>query len=111
MLADTLFVMSRGGSETGGILYTGLRGVIVFLVSWFGQLASATLVQAEQRAEVAASQARRLKLFNDQIVERMQTGILLVTPQNGLKPVNSAAKDLLLPHEADESSASGELRP
>ena len=105
MLADTLFVMSRGSEETGGLLYAGLRGLLVFLVSWLGQLASATLVQAEQRAEVATSQARRLKLFNDQIVEHMQTGILLVTPKNSLKPVNSAAKDLLMLESNSERPA------
>jgi hypothetical protein len=55
MLADTLFIISRGGSETGGLLYAGLRGVLVFLVGWLGQLAAATLVQAAQRAEVASS--------------------------------------------------------
>jgi len=97
--------MSRGGAETGGLLYAGLRGLLVFLVSWLGQLASATLVQAEQRAEVAASQARRLKLFNDEIVEHMQTGILLVTPKNSLKPVNSAAKDLLMLESNSERPA------
>jgi two-component system sensor histidine kinase PilS (NtrC family) len=105
LLADTLFAMSRGDSETGGLWYAGLRGVIVFLVSWLGQLASATLMRAERRAEVATSQARRLKLFNDQIVEHMQTGILLVTPKNSLKPVNSAAKDLLMLESNSERSA------
>ena len=105
MLADTVFIMSRGNIETGGLLYTGLRGGLVFLVSWLGQLASATLVQAEERAAVAANQARRLKLFNDQIVEHMQTGILLVTPRNSLKPVNSAAKDLLLLESNSERPA------
>jgi len=105
MLADTLFVMSRGSTETGGLLYAGLRGLLVFLIGWLGQLASATLAQAEQRAEVASSQARRLKLFNDQIVEHMQTGIFLVTPNNGLRPVNSAANDLLLLESNSERPA------
>lgn len=49
MLADTIFIMSRGNTETGGLFYAGLRGVIVFLVSWLGQLAAATVLQAEQR--------------------------------------------------------------
>ena len=105
MLADTLFAMTQSSSETGGLLYAGFRGLLVFLVSWLGQLASATQVRAEQRAEVAASQARRLKLFNDQIVEHMQTGILLVTPTNSLKPVNSAAKDLLMLESDSERPA------
>ena len=69
--------LCREGSETGGLLYAGLRGLLVFLVSWLGQLASATLVQAES-VQKSPQKARRLKLFNDQIVEHMQTGILLV---------------------------------
>lgn len=105
ILADTLFAMSRGNVETGGLLYAGLHGVLVFLVSWLGQFASTTWAEAGQRAEVAANQARRLKLFNDQIVEHMQTGILLVTPKNSLKPVNSAAKDLLMLESNSERPA------
>jgi len=105
MFADTLFVISRGTTESGGLLSAGLRGLLVFLVSWLGQLASAALMQAEQRAEVAASQARRLKVFNDQIVEHMQTGILLVTPTNSLRPVNSSAKDLLMLESNSERPA------
>ena len=96
ILPHALFHMSRGETDSGELLYAGLRGVLVFVVSWLGQIASATLVQAEQRAEVATTQARRLKLFNHQIVEHMQTGILIAAPTNGLRPVNSAARDLLL---------------
>ena len=105
ILADAFFHMSRGETDSGDLLYAGLRGVLVFVVSWLGQIASATLVQAEQRAAVATNQARRLKLFNDQIVEHMQTGILIVSPTNGLRPVNSAARDLLLLDSASERPA------
>ena len=105
ILADALFHLSRGEADSSELLYAGIRGVIVFAVSWLGQIASATLVQAEQRAEVATSQARRLKLFNDQIVEHMQTGILFVSPNNGLRPVNSAARDLLSLDTASERPA------
>ena len=105
ILADTLFHMSRGETGPSDLLYAGLRGALVFVVSWLGQIASATLVQAEQRAEVATTQARRLKLFNDQIVEHMQTGILIVSPSNGLRPVNSAALDLLLLDSTSERPA------
>ena len=105
ILADTLFHISRGETDTGEMLYAGLRGVLVFLVSWLGQKASATLMRAEERAEVARTQVRRLKLFNDQIVEHMQTGILVVSPSNGLRPVNSAARDLLLLDSVSERPA------
>ena len=105
ILADALFHMSRGETDAGELLYAGLRGILVFVVSWLGQIASATLVQAEQRAEVATTQVRRLKLFNDQIVEHMQTGILIVSPTNGLRPVNSAARDLLLLDSTSERPA------
>lgn len=105
VLANTLFQISRGGIEAEALLYAGLRGGLIFVVSWLGQIAAATLVQAEKRAEVATKRARRLKLFNDQIVENMQTGILIVTPTNGLRPVNSAARDLLYLDSASERPA------
>ena len=95
ILADSLFHSFRGETASDNILYAGLLGILVFLVSWLGQITSATLIQAQQRAQAATSEARKLKLFNDQIVEHMQTGILIVSPSNNLRPVNSAARDLL----------------
>ena len=57
ILADALFHMSRGDTDSGELLYADLRGVPIFVVSWLSQIASATLVKAEQRAEVATYQA------------------------------------------------------
>ena len=95
ILADTTFHISRSETDSGELIYAGLRGVLVFGVSWLGQIASATLNRATERAEIATSEALKLKRFNDQIVEHMQTGILLVSPDNTLRPANSAALDLL----------------
>ena len=95
-IADTLFSEYQGISDAELLLYAGLRGAIVFLVCRVGQAAAATLTKAERRATEAANEAQHLKLFTDQIVEHMQTGILLVTPNNDLKPINSAASDLLM---------------
>lgn len=110
MLADTLFSISRESADTNTLLYTGLWGLLVFLVSWLGQFASSGLLQAEQQAAVATKQVRRLKLFNDQIVEHMRTGILLVTPQDTLKPINSAAKDLLM-LDSDAEKPAAQIDP
>jgi two-component system sensor histidine kinase PilS (NtrC family) len=104
-LANTVFHLSRGDTDSSDLLYAGLRGALLFAVCWLGQITSATLVQAEQRAAVATTQVRRLKLFNDQIVEHMQTGILIVSPSDGLRPVNSAARDLLLLDSGSERPA------
>ena len=109
-LSDTLFFKYQGSSDAGVLLYAGVRGAAVFLVCWVAQAAAAILTKAEQRATEAANEAQHLKLFTDQIVEHMQTGILLVTPNNDLKPINSAASDLLM-LDSDSSISAEQVDP
>ncbi|MCH1553378.1 MAG: hypothetical protein L7S45_02155, partial [Luminiphilus sp.] len=73
ILVDTLFHLAAETGDQGGLLAAGLRGILIFMVSWIGQIITANMTVAEQRAQEAASEAERLQELNDEIVEHIQT--------------------------------------
>ena len=95
ILVDTLFHLATDTGDQTGLLAAGLRGILIFMVSWIGQIVTANMTVAEQRAQEAASEAERLQELNDEIVEHIQTGILAVSRDNHIRAVNDAARDLL----------------
>ena len=94
-MVDTVFHLATDTDDQGGLLAAGLRGILIFVVSWLGQIITANMTVAEQRAAEASIEAERLQELNDQIVEHMQTGILAVSRDNQVRAVNDAARDLL----------------
>ena len=104
ILVDTVFHMATDTNDQGGLLAAGLRGILIFVVSWIGQIVTANMTVAEQRAQEATSEAERLQELNDEIVEHIQTGILAVSRDNQVRAVNDAARDLLnLGHRGAQS--------
>ena len=95
ILVDKVFHMATDTSDQGGLLAAGLRGILIFVVSWIGQIVTANMTVAEQRAQEATSEAERLQELNDEIVEHIQTGILAVSRDDQVRAVNDAARDLL----------------
>lgn len=95
ILVDTVFHLATDTSDQGGLLAAGLRGILIFVVSWIGQIVTANMTVAEQRAQEATSEAERLQELNDEIVEHIQTGILAVSRDDQVRAVNDAARDLL----------------
>lgn len=94
-MVDTAFHIATDTNSQGGLLAAGLRGILIFAVSWIGQLVTANMTVAEQRAIDATTEAERLQELNDEIVEHMQTGILSVSRDSQVRAVNAAARDLL----------------
>ena len=104
ILVDTVFHLATDTSDQGGLLAAGLRGILIFVVSWIGQIVTANMTVAEQRAQEATSEAERLQELNDEIVEHIQTGILAVSRDDQVRAVNDAARDLLnLGHRGAQS--------
>ena len=104
ILVDTVFHMATDTNDQAGLLADGLRGILIFVVSWIGQIVTANMTVAEQRAQDATSEAERLQELNDEIVEHIQTGILAVSRDDQVRAVNDAARDLLnLGHRGAQS--------
>lgn len=97
ILADTLRLISRGLMDLGALFPTGLLGLLFFAVSALVQFIALRLGRAEAIALERAGDLYRLQRLNEQIVQNMQTGILLVDEDRRARVLNGAAGRLLGP--------------
>ena len=81
-----------------GIVYfvqAGLLGLTLFAVSWSLQYLGGKIRQNELLARQQAKNIKSLQEMNNQIIERMHTGILVVTPEGMILTINVAANRFL----------------
>lgn len=97
ILADTLRLVSMGELSVEAFFPAGLLGILFFVVSGIVQLIALRLGRAEAMALQRASDLYRLQRLNEQIVQHMQTGILLVDSENRARVMNAAAGRMLDP--------------
>ncbi|MFT5709760.1 MAG: two-component system sensor histidine kinase PilS (NtrC family) [Halioglobus sp.] len=96
-LADTLHLISRQELNFNALFPAGLLGVLIFGVSLLMQSAAIRLGRAETLARDRASELYNLQRLNEQIVQHMQAGILLVSDEGFVRVMNKAASVLLAP--------------
>lgn len=96
-LADTLHLISRQELNFNALFPAGLLGVLIFGVSLLMQSAAVRLGRAEALARDRASDLYNLQRLNEQIVQHMQAGILLVSDEGIVRVMNKAATALLAP--------------
>jgi two-component system sensor histidine kinase PilS (NtrC family) len=97
ILADTLRLMSLSDVGVKALFPAGLLGLLFFVVSGMVQLIALRLGRVEALASERAGDIYRLQRLNEQIVQHMQTGILLVDASNRARVMNAAAGRLLDP--------------
>ncbi len=97
ILLDTLRLVSTGQLSVEAFFPAGLLGILFFVVSGIVQLIALRLGRAEAMAMQRASDLYRLQRLNEQIVQHMQTGILLVDDDNRARIMNGAAGRMLDP--------------
>ncbi|MFT4768956.1 MAG: two-component system sensor histidine kinase PilS (NtrC family) [Glaciecola sp.] len=97
ILGDTLRLISTGDAGIKALFPAGLLGLLFFVVSGLVQLVALRLGRVEALANERATYIYRLQRLNEQIVQNMQTGILLVDSQNRARILNAAAGRLLDP--------------
>jgi two-component system sensor histidine kinase PilS (NtrC family) len=73
----------------------GLLGMLFFVVSAIVQIVALRLSKVEALASARASDIYRLQRLNEQIVQQLQTGILLVDAAGRARLMNAAAGRLL----------------
>ena len=95
VLADTVWMVSRGEADFGMLLPSGVLGSLLFAVSLLFQLMASRLAMAEAQADAAESQVQALQQLNQQVILHMQTGILLVNSRGLVTAINAAAQRLL----------------
>ncbi|MEL7045556.1 MAG: HAMP domain-containing sensor histidine kinase, partial [Pseudomonadota bacterium] len=97
ILTDTLRLVSTGAANFGSLFPAGLLGLLFFVVSGIVQIVALRLGRAEAIAVERADDLYRLQRLNEQIVQNMQTGILLVDDEARARVLNAAAGRLLDP--------------
>ncbi len=97
ILLDTVWLILQGTLDTNSLFPAGLLGLLIFGVSLMVQPIARRLGRAEELARNRASDLYTLQRLNEQIVQHMQTGILLVNNEGTVRVMNKAAASLLAP--------------
>ncbi len=97
ILADTTRLISEQVLPVNSMLPAGLLGILIFAVSLLMQVVARRVGQAEELARRRAADLYNLQRLNEQIVQHMQTGILLVYDNGSVRVMNQAATRLLDP--------------
>jgi two-component system sensor histidine kinase PilS (NtrC family) len=96
-LIDTLRLVGLGELNSNAFFPAGLLGILIFGVSLLMQGVASRLGQVEKIARNRASDLYDLQRLNEQIVQHMQAGILLVSDDGVVRVMNKAATGLLAP--------------
>ncbi len=94
------FILTTSQSiSTENLGQTSLLGLSFFAVALFSQLISHRFRQMEALAYQRSIEVEHLQKLNEQIIDRMHTGIIVINDERQLLLLNEASKQLLgLPH-------------
>lgn len=97
ILSDALWLMTLNAADIKILFPAGLLGLLFFVVSGIMQLIVLRLGSVEAIASERASDIYRLQRLNEQIVQQMQAGLMLVDGAGHTRLMNAAASRLLDP--------------
>jgi two-component system sensor histidine kinase PilS (NtrC family) len=97
ILLDTAWLILHRTLDVVSLFPAGILGLLIFGVSLMVQPIAHRLGRAEELARNRASDLYSLQRLNEQIVQHMQTGILLVNNEGVVRVMNKAAIGLLAP--------------
>lgn len=95
VIADTVSLITQQQLDISTLLPAGMLGVILFITSVFIQNLSHRIRGAQLIAAQRAVDVSKLQLLNQQIVQRMRTGILVTDHEGRIYTANEAASELL----------------
>ncbi len=97
ILLDTSWLILQRALDVGSLFPAGILGLLIFSVSLMVQPIAHRLGRAEELARNRTSDLYSLQRLNEQIVQHMQTGILLVNNEGVVRIMNKSAIGLLAP--------------
>ena len=109
ILLDTAWLILRDVLDIGSLFPAGLLGLLVFGVALMVQTIAHRLGRAEELARNRSSDLYNLQRLNEQIVQHMQTGILLVNNEGLVRVMNKSAMRLLTPERQITEQQGGQL--
>ena len=97
LLASTIRLINEQILAINSLFPAGLLGSLIFSVSILIQIVARRLGKAEELARKRAADLYNLQRLNEQIVQHMEIGILLVYVSGAVRVMNQAATRLLDP--------------
>lgn len=88
-------LIGDAGRSQGSLVQAALLGVAFFAVTLILQYLTSRVRSTEQLARAQADTILDLRHLNELIVQRMRTGIIVVTWDGAIRLMNDAARDLL----------------
>jgi two-component system sensor histidine kinase PilS (NtrC family) len=95
VLSEAMWIVLRHDAPIGEVFSAGVLGVLLFASSMLVQRLAIRLQRSQALASQRAREVSELQQLNQLIVQRMQTGILLVDADSRIRIANHAAARLL----------------
>jgi len=109
VLYQELFTTLSAPYEPSGFFQAGVLGILFFAFTLLIQNVSSRLRQNELRNLTQAAELKDLERINQQVIQRMHTGIVVVDENNAIRTANQSARRLL--GQLNEPAFSGLPQP
>ncbi|WP_101759652.1 PAS domain-containing sensor histidine kinase [Oceanicoccus sp. KOV_DT_Chl] len=111
IIGDTARLVNAGSLDIASFLPAGMLGMILFITSLLIQNLANRIRGAQLLAEQRSEDVSRLQSLNQNIVQRMRTGILVINEEGIIQLANAAASELLAIPDLEKISASKKHLP
>ena len=95
VLAQEVYLQFYRVSPLPNYTHAGFLGITFFMTAFLGQVLAAKVQKSEALAEQRAIDLKNLGLLNETIVQRMQSGLVVLDDNYQIRLLNEAARHLL----------------
>lgn len=95
LILDTAYLNYRGHLSNDTFLAAGLLGGLYFATSLFIQSLAQRIRSTQELAQQRAEDVSQLLYLNELVVQRMRTGVIVVSEQGRIKSINRSAAEML----------------
>lgn len=97
LIYSELYLTLSLDNSANQFVQTGILGAILFATSLYIQTLTNRIYKAAVLADKQASDIVDLEKLNNEIIQRMRTGVVVVNTERQIVSMNSAARNILLP--------------
>ncbi len=95
ILSEQTSSLIQGISNEFGYIHAGLLGLVFFGISFLASILSKRIRESEQLATSRQADIISLEILNEDIIQNMRTGIIVVDDNGHIRMANSSAETLL----------------
>lgn len=95
MMGETAYLTLGTNKFTSDIFASGTLGILIFSTSLMFHYLSEKIRKTTKEAEKQARHVKNLQRIAQEIIERMQTGIIVINDKDNIEQVNEAALQML----------------